>query len=75
MLNPMIRWEPGVLVRYHGSLTALHGVYAAHRCDCHQHDDQTGTVRFTLQDQDGTVVAHCVRPKSITPALPPEGPR
>ncbi|MEW2070025.1 hypothetical protein [Streptomyces sp. NPDC007346] len=74
MLNPMIRWEPGTLVRYHGSLAALHGVYTAHRCDCHQHDDQAGTVRFALKDEDGTVVAYCVRPKSITPAVSPEGP-
>jgi hypothetical protein len=68
VLNPMIRWEPGTQVRYHGSLTSLHGVYAAHPCGCHQHDDDTGNVRFHLVDENGAVIATCVRPASLTAA-------
>lgn len=69
MLNPMIAWEPGVLVRYHGSLTDLHGEYAAYPCpclNCGDHGD--GAVRFQLVDSSGCVVATCVRARSITPA-------
>lgn len=69
MLNPMIRWEPGTLVRYHGSLTELHGLYAAHPCTCLNCTDNQGLpgVRFELRD-GATVVVACVRPRSITPA-------
>lgn len=69
MLNPMIRWEPGTLVRYHGSLTELHGLYAAHPCvclNCGDHGD--GAVRYQLADENGDVVVACVRARSITPA-------
>ncbi|MER7794843.1 hypothetical protein [Streptomyces sp. NPDC097640] len=68
MLNPLIRWEPGTKVRYHGSLTDLHGTYAAHPCQCLQctdNDDLLG-VRFALQDTDGNTAATCVRAGSIT---------
>lgn len=69
MLNPLTGWEPGTLVRYHGSLTALHGVYAAHPCDCLRCDDPVyGSVRFRLTDEDSRTVASCVRAASITPA-------
>lgn len=70
MLNPVIRWEPGVKVRYHGSLTELHGVYAAHPCGCLQcvDDRDLPGVRFALQDAHGTTIVGCVRPGSITPA-------
>lgn len=68
MLNPMIRWEPGLLVRYHGSLADLHGVYRAYPCGCLQCGDHgEGAVRFQLVDEAGTVVVACVRPASITP--------
>lgn len=68
MLNPMIRWEPGTTVRYHGSLTALHGVYAAYPCTCLQcSDDGDGAVRFQLVDTTGHVTVTCVRARSITP--------
>jgi hypothetical protein len=68
MLNPLIRWEPGTLVRYHGSLTALHGTYRAYPCDCLHHGDDRTSVSFNLVDASGTVVVGCVRPRSITPA-------
>ncbi|MFJ4624244.1 hypothetical protein [Streptomyces sp. NPDC088812] len=68
MLNPVIRWEPGILVRYHGSLTALHGIYRAFPCGCLNCDDpRLGTVRYQLLDDEGEVVASCVRPGSATP--------
>ncbi len=66
MLNPTIRWEPGVQVRYHGSLTALHGVYAAHPCRCMKHDDQRTSVSLQLADHTGTVTVTCVRPVSVS---------
>lgn len=72
MLNPLIRWEPGARVRYHGSLTDLHGVYAAHPCRCLRctdNDDLSG-VRFALVNADGATVADCVRPRSITAVTP-----
>ena len=70
MLNPMTRWEPGTKVRYHGSLTELHGVYAAHPCQCLRCTDNRDLpgVRFALVDANGATVADCVRPRSITPA-------
>lgn len=68
MLNPMIAWEPGVLVRYSGSLTDLHGIYSAWPCTClNCSDPRHGSVRFRLDDSDGRVVATCVRARSITP--------
>jgi len=68
MLNPIIRWEPGTLVRYHGSLADLHGVYAAHPCDCLRCEDPIlGSARFQLIDEQDAVVATCVRAGSITP--------
>lgn len=33
MLNPMTDWEPGTLVRYHGSITILHGTCTTYRPD------------------------------------------
>lgn len=70
MLNPMIAWEPGTLVRYHGSLTNLHdGVYRAHPCTCLRCDDPIlGTARYRLVNGTGRTVASCVRAPSITPA-------
>ncbi len=69
MLNPLIRWEPGLLVRYHGSLTALHGLYRAHPCACLNCGDHgLGAVRYQLSDEHGDVVVTCVRARSITPA-------
>lgn len=69
MLNPMIAWEPGILVRYSGSLASLHGVYAAHPCDCLNCSDPVcGSVRFRLDDSSGNPAATCVRARSITPA-------
>lgn len=70
MLNPMTRWEPGTPVRYHGSLTDLHGQYEAHPCGCLNCTDNRGLpgVRFALKDAAGNVVVACVRPRSITPA-------
>lgn len=70
MLNPLIAWEPGLLVDYHGSLTDLHGVYQAYPCGCLNCTDRLGLpgVRFELRDQAGTVIVACVRPRSITPA-------
>lgn len=68
MLNPLIRREPGTPVRYHGSLADLHGVYAAHPCDCLNCDNPNyGAVRYRLVDADGMTAAYCVRPASITP--------
>jgi hypothetical protein len=70
MLNPLIRWEPGTLVRYHGSLTDLSGSYRAYPCDCLRCDDPIlGTPRFRLADASGKTVATCVRARSITPAF------
>ena len=69
MLNPMIRWEPGTTVRYHGSLTALHGMYRAYPCPCLQcGDDGDRAVRFQLVDETEHVAVTCVRARSITPA-------
>ena len=70
MLNPLIAWEPGTLVDYHGSLTTLHGQYEAHPCPCLNCTDRLGLpgVRFELRDEHGTVIITCVRPRSITPA-------
>ena len=68
MLNPLTRWEPGTLVRYHGSLTNLHGVYAAHPCACLRCDDPgLGSARFQLVDEEGAVTVACVRSGSVTP--------
>jgi len=70
MLNPLIRWEPGTPVRYHGSFTQLHSTYTAHPCSCLNCVDGRGLpgVRFELRDGLGNVVVACVRPRSITPA-------
>ncbi|HSE05971.1 MAG TPA: hypothetical protein VLK35_17620 [Methylomirabilota bacterium] len=70
MLNPLIAWEPGILVDYHGSFTDLHGQYAAHPCSCLNCTDRLGLpgVRFELRDEHGIVIVDCVRPSSITPA-------
>lgn len=69
MLNPFTGFEPGSLVRYHGSLTDLHGVYAAHPCRCLRCDDPVlGTARFRLVDTAGRTVLDCVRASSITAA-------
>lgn len=70
MLNPVIRWEPGTLVRYHGSLAALHGTYRAHPCTCLNCTDSHDLpgVRFELRDPAGDVAVACVRARSITPA-------
>jgi hypothetical protein len=67
MLNPLTAWEPGTLVRYHGSLTDLHGEYRAHPCNCLRCDDPIlGTARFLLVDEEGETAATCVRASSIT---------
>lgn len=67
MLNPVIAWEPGALVRYVGSLTDLHGVYRAHPCTCLRCDDPIlGTVRYRLVDGAGRTIVACVRARSIT---------
>lgn len=69
MLNPMTGWEPGVLVRYHGSQAALHDVYQAHPCDCLNCDDPIlGVARFRLVDSGDRTVLKCVRARSITRA-------
>lgn len=69
MLNPIVRWEPGLLVRYHGSLTDLHGAYRAYPCSCLGCRDHRGcAVRFQLVDEAGTIAVTCVRARSITPA-------
>lgn len=69
MLNPVIDYTPGILVRYHGSLTDLHGTYHAHPCTCLNCDHpDLGTARFRLADGSGKTVASCVRARSITPA-------
>jgi hypothetical protein len=69
MLNPLTGFTPGTLVDYHGSLTELHGTYAAHPCDClHCDDPILGTVRYQLHDADGHIAVACVRARSITPA-------
>ncbi|MFM9635960.1 hypothetical protein [Streptomyces turgidiscabies] len=70
MLNPLTHWTPGALVRYHGSLTDLHGTYQAYPCACLPCTDNHGVhgVRFALNDADGNTVVACVRPRSITPA-------
>lgn len=67
MLNPMVRWEPGTTVHYHGSITEAHGTYRAHPCDCYRCDDN-GTMRFRLADEQGRTVLTCARARSITPA-------
>lgn len=68
MLNPMIAWEPGVLVRYHGSLDGLDGSFHAHPCTClNCEGPRCDSVRFRLIDADGQTVATCVRARSITP--------
>ncbi|WP_319052682.1 hypothetical protein [Streptomyces europaeiscabiei] len=70
MLNPVTAWTPGLLVTYHGSLTALHGQYAAYPCTSLNCVDERGLpgVRFELRDKHGAVAVACVRPRSITPA-------
>lgn len=69
MLNPMNTWQPGMLVRYHGSLTGSHGTYQAYPCGCLNCDGgRFGTVRFRLVDGDGQVAVTCVRARSISPA-------
>lgn len=66
MLNPLVRWEPGVAVTYHGSLTDLHGEYRAFRCEClHCAGPGGDTHRFVLRA--GATTITCVRPRSITP--------
>ncbi|MFI0156163.1 hypothetical protein [Streptomyces lydicus] len=70
MLNPLIHWEPGTPVRYHGSLADLRGgIYHAYPCDCLRCTDHRGLlgVHFALMDSAGVTVANCVRPRSITP--------
>ncbi|MGW7288977.1 hypothetical protein ACWGH4_26235 [Streptomyces sp. NPDC054847] len=64
MLNPLVHWEPGTLVRYHGSLSELHGIYQAFPCDCLPCGDDRSNVRFRLEAPDTTVM--CVRPRSVT---------
>lgn len=68
MLNPVVRWEPGLRVRYHGSVTHLHGVYRAHPCTCLNCTDSRGlgSARFRLVDGKGRTVLDCVRAHSIT---------
>ncbi|TXS35309.1 hypothetical protein [Streptomyces sp. t39] len=67
MLNPMTPWTPGMNVRYHGSLTSLHGTYQAHPCTCLRCNDPIlGTVRYALVDEQGTTVATCVRAGSLS---------
>jgi hypothetical protein len=69
MLNPLTGFTPGLPVRYHGSLTHLHGVYEAHPCRCLRCDDPiVGTVRYRLLDEQGAEVVSCVRARPITPA-------
>lgn len=71
MLNPMIRWEPGQLVRYHGSHPDLcDGVYRVHPCTCLRCDDPVyGSARYRLVDGAGRTVVSCVRARSITAAF------
>lgn len=65
MLNPMIRWEPGTTVTYHGSLTHLHGNYQAFPCICLRcAGPARDTHRFELRS--GDTVITCVRARSIT---------
>lgn len=66
MLNPLVAWEPGTTVRYHGTLTDLHGEYRAFPCRCTRCD--VTTVRFELRETDGQAVIDHVQPRSITPA-------
>jgi hypothetical protein len=69
MLNPLIRREPGTRVRYHGTLTDLHGTHRAYPCTCLNCGNLgDGAVRFQLADDTGRTVASCVRAHSITPA-------
>lgn len=79
MLNPLTDWEPGLQVRYHGSLTNLHGMYAAHLCTCRRCNHSHGSVRFRLIDANGATIVSCVRSASITPCneddAPPAGHR
>ncbi|MEU3613490.1 hypothetical protein ABZ725_14400 [Streptomyces sp. NPDC006872] len=73
MLNPVTDWEPGLQVRYHGTLTELHGVYQAYPCDCLRCDDPNyGAVRYRLVDEQGVTIASCVRAGSITPEPEPD---
>lgn len=65
MLNPLVRWEPGTVVTYRGSVTEAHGTYQAYQCGCHRHDDERTSVRFQLADETGHVAVTCVRPGSI----------
>ena len=69
MLNPLTGFEPGMLVTYHGTLTALHGQYQAYPCTCLSCDDPIlGPIRYQLVSSDDGTVIDCVRPRSITPA-------
>lgn len=70
MLNPVTAWTPGTLVTYHGSLTDLHGQYAAYPCACLNCTDRLSLpgVRFELRDEHDVVLVACVRPRSVTPA-------
>lgn len=73
MLNPITGFEPGLLVRYHGSLTTLHGLYQAHPCHCLRCDDPiVGSARFRLLDDQGQTVVTCVRARSLTPEDEPD---
>lgn len=66
MLNPLVRWEPGITVTYHGSITRLHGEYRAYRCECLRCAGPAGdTHRFVLRSAATTIT--CVRSGSITP--------
>ena len=67
MLNPLTDWEPGALVRYHGSLADLHGIYAVHLCTCRRCDHSHGSVRFRLLDEDGAEIVSCARSTSVAP--------
>lgn len=70
MLNPLIHWEPGTLVRYHGSHPDLcDGIYKVHPRTCLRCDDPVlGTARYRLVDGAGRTILSCVRARSITPA-------
>lgn len=70
MLNPLTHWTPGSLVRYHGSLTHLHGTYTVHPCTCLSCTDNNEVhgVRFALKGAGGATVIACVHLHSITPA-------
>lgn len=64
MMNPLVAWEPGMLVLYHGSLIESHGSYRAYPCDCMRCGDDPSSVRFRLDAPGGAV--SCVRPRSVT---------